>query len=141
MYGKSEKNAKDMAERLIKHHIFYRTSSAINQFKMGMDDVAGFWQLVAANSTQFKTLFCHKCLSLNKEQFQSLFKINFSEEGSNKRSFEEETMYSWELFLQDMGIFKPRSRNSSPSLLGQTKSHPLVFPNALTSYFMRPRLE
>lgn len=98
----SEKNAKDMAERLIKHHIFYRTSSAINQFKTGMDDVAGFWQLVAANSTQFKTLFCHQCLSLNKEQFQSLFKINFSEEGSNKRFFEEETMYSWELFLQDV---------------------------------------
>lgn len=87
-----------------------------------MDDVAGFWKLVAANSTQFKTLFCHKCLSLNKEQFQSLFKINFSEEGSNKRSFEEETMYSWELFLQDVcgiletNIFYIKKNPVAPSL-------------------------
>lgn len=86
-----------------------------------MDDVAGFWQLVAANSTQFKTLFCHQWLSLNKEQFQSLFKINFSEEGSNNRSFEEETMYSCELFLQDLSgkkltYFILKKNDVAPSL-------------------------
>ncbi|XP_061168356.1 uncharacterized protein LOC133180090 [Saccostrea echinata] len=114
-----------------------KTSAAINQCKTGMDDVAGFWKLVAANSTQFRSLFCHQCLPLTKEKFESLLKINFSDEGSNKRSQEEDTVYSWELFLQDVsdGNIQATLEELLSFITGADQVPPTGFPKCIDIIF------
>lgn len=89
---------------LLKQLVMYRTSAEIKQFCNGLDDVMGMWTTIQQNPRQWKALFCDdiKNQKLTKSCFEALYKINWSEPGSNKRSKEEDTIYSWEVFLQDV---------------------------------------
>lgn len=52
--------------------------------------------------TAWQSLFCDAGLPLSKEKLLEECEINFSGEGSNRRSGEEETIYSFELFLEEI---------------------------------------
>ena len=84
----------------------YRTSSAINQIKDGMNDVGGMWDLIRDNSTLFCPLFCQVQSPLRKEDMDNITHYNFSEVGSNAKKLEDESVYAWEVFLQEVeGLF------------------------------------
>ena len=83
------------------HHVF-RTSAEIDQFIKGMEDVGNFWTTVQQNSRVFQPMFCFKTEPLTKEKLESLCTIAFSFMGSNNKMKEEETVFGWECFLQDI---------------------------------------
>ncbi|KAK3090577.1 hypothetical protein FSP39_012823 [Pinctada imbricata] len=92
----------EMADLIIKQFVYYRTAAEISQFVNGMESVSNFWSLVKSNPAIFKALFCYTVEPLSKQQFESLCNVSYSEIGSNKRCLEDETIYCWEVFLQDI---------------------------------------
>lgn len=67
-----------------------------------MNDVGRFWDTVTGHPDVFRPEFCNKVMPLTKEVFESICEIDFSVQGSSSRQSENETIYSWELFLQDI---------------------------------------
>ena len=81
---------------------FYRTSSEIAQFTEGLSDVGGMWEIIKTNAEEFEPLFCHLPKRTCKEEMDKLIRYDFSEEGSNAKVLEDDdTVYAWELFLQE----------------------------------------
>ena len=60
------------------------------------------WQTVKENSAKFKPLLFTTPQALDKAQFERLCAYDRSPEGSNNRISEEQSIYSWEMFLQDI---------------------------------------
>ena len=83
-------------------NIIFRTSAEIQQFIEGMDEVCGLWKYVKANPMTWLPLFCQKADPLTRQTFMDLCNIRWSEVGSNNRSQEEDTIYCWEVFLQEV---------------------------------------
>ncbi|OWF53493.1 G2/M phase-specific E3 ubiquitin-protein ligase-like [Mizuhopecten yessoensis] len=88
---------------LIKQLIFYRTSAEINQFTSGVNEVFGLWDTVKKDPACWSAVFCTPNILLSKESFMDQCSISWSLAGSNRRLKEEESIYSWEVFLQDIG--------------------------------------
>jgi len=59
-----------------------------------MNDVLGMFDVVAANAEAYMPLFVHCDEALTRAAFERR-----SAEGSNKAIQEEDTLYSWEMFL------------------------------------------
>ena len=76
--------------------------SEISDFISGMNEVSGLWDLVKKNPTIFKDMFCCKPNELNKDVFDTLYTVELSLHGSNQRAGEEQTIYLFESFLQDI---------------------------------------
>ena len=81
---------------------FFRTLPEITDFKLGLNDIGNLWELVKSNAELFKPLFCQTHTILTKAIVDSLCQVVFSEQGSNLRAAEDETIYSWEVLLQDI---------------------------------------
>lgn len=94
---------KEMLVELIKkHHIYYRISGEISQFTSGMNDVNKAWEMVTTHAQLFKPVFCFKQKEITGDQMLSMFRINYSEKGSNNRELEEISIFGWESFLQSI---------------------------------------
>ncbi|KAH3753628.1 uncharacterized protein LOC127849345 isoform X2 [Dreissena polymorpha] len=113
-----------MKEMVIKYHVFYRTSSQIAQFQDGMDDVCGMWGMVTKHASVFQPLFCNLPKPLMNQEMDRIIRCDFSELGSNARTSEDETVYAWELFLQDIedGIAVVHFRSGQHSPLWLSKA-------------------
>ncbi|XP_076080247.1 G2/M phase-specific E3 ubiquitin-protein ligase-like [Mytilus galloprovincialis] len=86
----------------MKQLLFYRTSAEIAQFCSGLNDVFGFWDIVKQNPKTWKGKFSAMPQNMNKRMFQSLYDIKWSVIGSNRRAEKEDSIYCWEIFLQDI---------------------------------------
>jgi len=84
------------------HFIFCRCSAEVLQFAEGMNAVGGLWGTVCSNKELFEPQFCHNPPPLDKASFEALFTVDYSEEGSSRRQLEADTIYAWEVFLQDV---------------------------------------
>lgn len=74
---------------------------SIDQFVTGMDSIGGlFSDYVKKWPFEFLSLFVHIPEPLTPNLFRGLYAVVWSEEGSNKRSVEEDTIYCFEKFLQ-----------------------------------------
>ena len=80
--------------------IHCRISAEIDQFTSGMNEVGQFWEIIRDNHEVFKPLFCHSPKQLTKNVIDSLCTYCYSDQGSNRRAVEEQTVYAWELFLE-----------------------------------------
>ncbi len=49
---------------------------------------------------EFQPLFTEVPVALSRATFKSLYRIEWSPEGSNRKSKEDETIYCWELYLK-----------------------------------------
>jgi len=76
-------------------HIF-SAAPAIEQFKAGASTL---WSLVMMDHNALRSLFVSSG-SLTYDIFRKLYSVNWSPDGSNKRTDEEETIFCWELFIQ-----------------------------------------
>ncbi|XP_062621828.1 uncharacterized protein LOC134283390 isoform X2 [Saccostrea cucullata] len=86
---------------LVKNFIFYRVSAEVEQFCSGMNKVGGLWDLIVKDPLPWEDVFCtHRAVS--KKFFIDEIEVQHSPEGSNRRKREEETVYAWEIFLQDI---------------------------------------
>jgi hypothetical protein len=98
--------------KLIQYFVSFRTSAEIQQFTRGIDSLGTLWQTVKENAAKFKPLLCTAPQALDKAQFERLCVYDRSPEGSNNRIAEEQSIYSWEMFLQDIEgrIYQPFSQ-------------------------------
>ncbi|MES9884713.1 MAG: hypothetical protein ABW185_28035 [Sedimenticola sp.] len=84
----------------------HRTSAEISHFTAGLEEVFGLWTVMKQHPDVCLPLLSFVPQALSKRQFGELFKTAFSSIGSNRRRQEEETIYAWEMFLQDVdGIY------------------------------------
>ncbi len=67
-----------------------------------MNEVSGAWEFVKKNSAAFKPLFCHSPRQLSAEELSKIFKVSYSEIGTNARTLEDVTVYAWEMFVQSI---------------------------------------
>lgn len=95
-------NRNHLISSLMKQIVFYRTSAEIAQFQEGLNIVCGLWQEIKRSPLTWMPLFCHKKEPLSREQFSEMIEFIRSPDGSNKKIQEEDTIYSWEIFLQDI---------------------------------------
>ena len=81
----------------------FRVKSSINLFLKGMDAVGGFvTKYVRKNPTAFLPLFTDVPSTLTVPVFKGLYVVNWSEEGSNIRAEEEDIIFCWERFLNQV---------------------------------------
>ncbi|KAK3087927.1 hypothetical protein FSP39_012519 [Pinctada imbricata] len=73
-----------------------------NVEKFTTDDDGRHAMTIAHFEPMAQALFCYTVEPLSKQQFESLCNVSYSEIGSNKRCLEDETIYCWEVFLQDI---------------------------------------
>ena len=78
-----------------------RVSAEVGQFCSGMNKVGGLWDLIMKDPLPWEDAFC-KRRSVSKKFFIEEMEIQYSPDGSNRRKEENETVYSWEIFLQDI---------------------------------------
>jgi hypothetical protein len=65
-----------------------------------MNSVNKAWDMVSSYADLFRSLFCCDPEELDGEKMLSLFKTNFSDQGSNQRALEEISIFGWETFIQ-----------------------------------------
>lgn len=75
-----------------------RTKMAAEEFKSGLNDVA-LWACIEAAPEAFMPLFCTTRQPLTRLQFKALFEVTYSDDGTNLRAAEDETVYGWECLL------------------------------------------
>lgn len=75
-----------------------------DEFGRGFDSVLNLHKVIVANASRFQSLFTHDPAEfcLTRRSFKALFRYMYSDEGSNKRRQESETVYAWEMLLQDI---------------------------------------
>ena len=66
---------------------------------MGFNDVQSMYDIVVANAEAYLPLFVRPAETLTRAAFRRLCVVEHSAEGSNNYIREEETLYSWEIFL------------------------------------------
>jgi len=64
-----------------------------------MNDVLSMYDVIVANAQAYLPLFVRNSEPLNRDGFKQLFVIYRSQEGSNNAMREDDTLYSWEVFL------------------------------------------
>ncbi|XP_061175742.1 G2/M phase-specific E3 ubiquitin-protein ligase-like [Saccostrea echinata] len=91
-----------MVRQLLKSHVYLRIHAEIAQFSQGLNSL-GFYTLMKSNSEEIRGLFLHALSNsmLTMQKLKEIIQINYSEDGSNDKKREEDTMYAFELFLQD----------------------------------------
>ena len=82
--------------------MFFRNSAEIEDFKKGLNVVCGLWDRLTENPSKWKEVMCHRSSPLDKGTFLNLLEIEWSPVGSNKKIQEDDTIYCWEVFLQDV---------------------------------------
>ncbi|XP_048035991.1 G2/M phase-specific E3 ubiquitin-protein ligase-like [Megalobrama amblycephala] len=87
---------------VIKHFIYLRPASMILQFKAGINSCGSLWQTVENNWMAFKPLFTNTQKPLTRNEFKDLLVVNWSDEGSNHRQIEEDTIFAWECLLNSI---------------------------------------
>ncbi|XP_070550508.1 G2/M phase-specific E3 ubiquitin-protein ligase-like [Ptychodera flava] len=122
---------------LLKQLILYRAKIGMDQFCSGMNAVGKLFDIVKENHTPFTTLFTSHDIVMTRHHFKSLYKIEWSVEGSNNREKEEETVYAFETYLQEVEEKKhPVSLEDILVFITAADRVPVLgFPKAVTVSF------
>ena len=75
-----------------------RVMAAVEQFREGMGDL---WDLVIGHPDTFRPVFVSDQQNLTFLSFRSLYDVDYADQHTRRRDEENETMYQWDLFLQD----------------------------------------
>ena len=95
-------NKEELINCLIKQHYMFNVHAEIQQFTDGLNCIGNFGNIVMKNKSVFQAVLGDTIEHLTVAKFKRLYKINYSEQGSNYRIKETETMYSFEVYLQDL---------------------------------------
>lgn len=87
---------------MLKNFLLYRVTPQINQFTQGIQDVRGLWNTIKRHPKQFEILFTSTVSPISCDLLKELTEIEWSEQGSNHKNKEDETIYCWEVFLKDV---------------------------------------
>ncbi|KAJ8346625.1 hypothetical protein SKAU_G00280260 [Synaphobranchus kaupii] len=137
VYTSGIQDVERIVRGVVKHFAFLRVSNMVTEFTGGMDEVGQLWQCCCENWEAFLPVFTDCQQPMTRAKFRSLLLINYSPIGSNRRDEEEETIYTWELFL-NMVDAKDTSVSYEDLLIfitGTDTVPALGFPSKLTVDF------
>lgn len=92
----------EIVDSLLKQYFVYGVNAEYMQFIEGMNSIGNFGNIVQANKAVFDAILSNKCEKLTASSFMSLYELDRSEKGSNRREQEDNTIYCLELFLKDL---------------------------------------
>ena len=92
----------DICNSLLHQYFKFSVLAEMQQFKDGMNTIGNFGVSVFRNKSMFDLVLSHKEVEINWKHLEELFDITYSEEGSNNKNGETETIYAWQLYLQDI---------------------------------------
>ncbi len=87
---------------LLKFHFLYSVHAEMQQMKDGLNATGGFGDIVFGSAEKFNNVLGNEVRPLTYISFKKEYCIMFSEAGSNRRAMEEMTIFSFEVFLQDL---------------------------------------
>ena len=74
----------------------------MEQFKEGLNSLYGLWERIQAAPDVFRQIFtCEGQKKLIAADLRAMTEVEYSPKGHNLRLLEEDTMYSWEILLQN----------------------------------------
>ncbi len=82
-------------------NIHFRNHAEICQFLGGLNQVGSLHRHMQLAPDAFSSLFVHQNVILDFTKFRTLYEVQYSPEGSNKRILEKDTVYCFEAFLMD----------------------------------------
>ncbi|XP_038071285.1 uncharacterized protein LOC119740149 [Patiria miniata] len=88
----------NLVKELVTHQIYHRVQSCIGQFTDGLGPL---WEDVKGSPKASASLFIYDDHPLSVDVMRKLYKIEYSPPGSNNRNQEEDTIYCFEVFLQN----------------------------------------
>ena len=92
----------DIINALLRQYFKFSVLAEMQQFKDGMNSIGNFGDIIWSKPNLFEVVLGNRQADLKWNDFKDMFIISYSEVGSNKKNGEDETMYGWELFLQDI---------------------------------------
>lgn len=93
----------DIQHSLLKQALVFSVHAEIDQFKKGLNSIGGFGDIVMGSAEVFNVVLSKdNNEKLSFLSMKKLYRVNYSEDGSNDKENEEKTMYCFELFLQDL---------------------------------------
>lgn len=101
------------------HFIIYSQKAELDDIKHGLDDVLNFGDLIRSHPTLFKPLFVASGRTvLHADSFLTLFEIEYSLQGSNRREREEDIMLHLNYYIQELeGTFQQPGPPTRPWFL------------------------
>ena len=85
------------------HFVIYSQKAELDDIKHGLEDVLHFGDIMHSHPTLLKPLFVSSGRSkLSANSFLSLFKINYSPQGSNMRESEEDVMLHFNYYIEEL---------------------------------------
>lgn len=102
IYTSKSSDKMKIVDCLLKQSFLFSVYAEVEQFRKGMNMVGGFGDIVFENYAVFQTVLGNNQSKLTSNIIKANYKVNFSEAGSNNKEKELETIYCFELFLQDL---------------------------------------
>jgi len=84
---------------LLPVYAFSRVYPAIKQFEEGLGEL---FSLMKTHPTVMEQLFVDMGNKTTLSQLKSLYHVQWSSVGDNKKTAEEDSIYCWEIFLTDI---------------------------------------
>lgn len=97
---RSKSDIDKIVQRTINWYVLGRSQPAYSSFKEGLQAL-GVFEAMLKYPKLFREAFCYKSQPLTVTMLQSIFKVECSEEGSNRRNAESLILSHWNDFLQD----------------------------------------
>ncbi|XP_071111323.1 uncharacterized protein [Haliotis cracherodii] len=130
----------DLVRQLFKSHMFYRVHAEIQQFCLGLQDMA-FLQYVTGSPETTESMFVDNDGPVTYRQLKSMYSADLSPSGSNNRSKEDDTLFAFEDYLRDCE--NEDSTVTVPDVLrfwtGSERVPPIGFDNKLSITFVPDR--
>ena len=92
----------EIVDCLLKQYYVYGVYAGIQQFLEEMKEIGNLGDIALSNQAIFEQLLCDWHVKLTTQTFKNLYKVAYSELGSNSRIKEDSTIYCFEVFLQDL---------------------------------------
>lgn len=92
---------------------------------MGLN-VGGLWNKVQLYPKEFQSLFTVVPVALSRTTFKLLYTIEWSPEGSNRKSKEEETIYCWELYLKKIEGICVENKTVPENVISQSETRKIA---------------
>ena len=83
-------------------NFYFRTANMVKQFKQRINSCGKLWETVERYWSTFQCLFTHTEGPLTRAAFRCLFDVIWSDEGTNNKEAEEDTMFAWECLLNSV---------------------------------------
>ncbi|KAL0993874.1 hypothetical protein UPYG_G00115040, partial [Umbra pygmaea] len=100
VYMSKREDIPNIVAYICKHYVFLRVANIMKHFTDGLNAWGNLWEVVKANYIAFQPVFTDMPVPLTRHCLKSMFKVNYSTRGTSRREQEEDTIFSWEVFLQ-----------------------------------------